>query len=747
MSTLRFAPAVAAYLERHAIDSDLAHDLGVRSDRETIVYPYARRDGTTFTRRRDLNDPEERTKQPADEPLIPYFPTGRPESGADVLVCEGEPDTLAARTALKGRESAPTVCGLPGTSTPVATVAAELGQARRVYLGLDNDEPGRKAADGIARALQGHVELRVVQLEDDHDLADALAAADDPAAWLVEALEQAPPAPKLRTRPSSGGYSQSVGASTEAERKSAATQLVDLAREGASFFHSPDELAYAILTAAEHEEVWKLRSKRFRAWLARRYYDTQAKAPGAQALQDAINVLEGVACFDGEAEAVHLRIAEHGGRIYLDLGDETWRAVEISSEGWSLVSRPPVRFRRPAGLAALPAPVRGGSVEDMRPFLNLADEQDWTLNTAWLIAALRPVGPYPVLELVGEQGTAKSTHARLARSVIDPATSPLRRPPRDGRDLMIAASNGWVVALDNLSELREWLADDLCRLATGGGFATRQLYTDDDEVIFDAMRPIVLTGIGGVSGDRGDLLDRVVLINKPRIPPHQRRDEERMLLDFERVRPRILGALLDAVVVALGRVEQIEFKELPRMADFARWATAAEPALGWPDGTFLAAYDERRSQTHELALEASPIAPEIRAIALDGGFEGTASELLDRLADGSNEAAARELPKNAAKLGKDLRRLAPDLRGVGLVIEFSEDRHGTPIRITAQPPVSPVSPVQEGADRHGTHGTHGISPTHSPASTRDGNTIAELGAEDLEQFAADAGIEFREEVA
>ena len=111
------------------------------------------------------------------------------------------------------------------------------------------------------------------------------------------------------------------------------------------------------------------------------------------------------------------------------------------------------------------------------------------LLAAWLVAAFRPHGPYPILVLHGEQGSAKSTTARVLRALLDPNTAPLRGEPRDLRDVMIAASNGWIISFDNLSRIPHWLSDALCRLATGGGFSTRELYTDSEEVLFDAQRP------------------------------------------------------------------------------------------------------------------------------------------------------------------------------------------------------------------------------------------------------------------
>jgi hypothetical protein len=174
----------------------------------------------------------------------------------------------------------------------------------------------------------------------------------------------------------------------------------------------------------------------------------------------------------------------------------------------------------------------------------------------------------------------------MARSLIDPNTAMLRSEPREPRDLMIASKNGWLIALDNLSGLPGWLSDCLCRMATGGGFATRMLFQDDEEVIFDAQRPAIVNGIDQIAS-RADLLDRCLMIDVPRIAPHKRRSEAELWKGFEGARPRIFGALLTVLSAALRDAGATQLATLPRMADFAIWATAAEPALGFQPGTFF----------------------------------------------------------------------------------------------------------------------------------------------------------------
>ena len=333
--------------------------------------------------------------------------------------------------------------------------------------------------------------------------------------------------------------------------------------------------------------------------MRQQYYERTWDAPSPAALNAALNVLEAQAQFDGPQRKVSVRLAEQDGLIYLDLADEFWRCVEIGPNGWRIAEDPPVRFRRSAGMQPLPLPVRGGSIESLAPFFNLASENDFVLVVAWLLGALRAGGPYPVLAIAGEQGSAKTVLSKLLRALIDPSVAPVRALPRDERELFIAANNGHVLAFDNLSGLPPWLSDTLCRLTSGGAFSTRRLFTDQDEILFAAARPIILNGIEEVI-TRPDLADRAILLMLAPIAERQRRPETALWREFELARPHILGALLDAAAHGLQMLPQVRLQWLPRMADFALWATACESAFR-PAGTLEAAYYKqpaRRDREH-----------------------------------------------------------------------------------------------------------------------------------------------------
>jgi hypothetical protein len=533
-----------------------------------------------------------------------------------------------------------------------------------------------------------------------------------------------------------------LGSRAEDDARVTATQaseLVTLVKErDAILFHTPDQQAFAALALDGHREVLAIRSRAFKLWLARAYWEftgaeqareearaealkdenplawlfvggtgeSVARVPGAQAITDAVATLEGLAIFDGDERDVHVRLAHFGRNVYLDLGNEEWEAVEITAEGWRIVDVPPVMFRRPAGLEALPNPVEDGSFEDLRPFLNVTAE-DWVLTVGFIVGLFSP-GPYPVLTLLGEMGSAKSTISKVIRRLVDPNTALLRRKPRSDHDLAIAANNGWVITADNLSSMPVWLSDAICTLATGGGFATRQLYSDADEQLFDSMRPVVLNGIGDIVA-RSDLLDRAILVTCPVLT--EKKKESVFWAAFDLALPRILGAVLDAVSAAIAGVDDVVLEETPRMVDFAAWVTAAEAVLGFKNGKFLTAYLKNRAAADQTALDASPIGQFIIDLAeTNKEWTGTATELLGRLCDMANVTDGvgpdqightrrqEGWPKAANALSAKLHLLAPNLRRVGVEVTIARGERGAIVSISQLAP-SDAKDRQDRQDR------------------------------------------------
>ena len=456
------------------------------------------------------------------------------------------------------------------------------------------------------------------------------------------------------------------------DRGSAADRLIGLVLEsGIEFFHDPEQHGWASIRVDGHWENHPVRSRPFQLFLLRTYYRATGESPGAPAIRAAQELFEAKALFDGEESPVNLRVADHQGKLYLDLCDRAWRAVEVDGQGWRIVARPQPRFHRTRGSQPLPAPERGGGLEELRRFLNV-DQQGWTLIKSFLVAALRPGVPCPILVAKGEQGAGKTTACRIISALLDPRTGALRGVPREVRDLTAAARNSWIVCFDNLSHLPDELADAACRLATGGGFGGRELYSDHDEAVFDATRPLVFNAIPDLGAARPDFLDRAVIVEFLDMKPEMRRDEAQFWREFEQARPRILGALLDAATAGLRNLPKVRLNQLPRMADFALWVSACEESLGMKPGEALSCVPVQPRRDAPMALESSPLFEPVAKLAQEG-FSGTVAELLTRLNCMMSENMRRSVrwPKAPSALGTALRRMASNLRAAGIEIQFS----------------------------------------------------------------------------
>jgi hypothetical protein len=451
-------------------------------------------------------------------------------------------------------------------------------------------------------------------------------------------------------------------------------QLVRLVEQSdVRLFHDDLDLSYVSIPVGGHREIHPVRSRKFKRWLRRELRTRTGAVANAQAVEEAVETLCAEAEFDGEQRDVFVRIAPHSSGVLLDLGDEQWRVVQTTAEGWQVLDSSPVAFARRSSAKSLPDPVAGGSVAELRPFVNVADEASWRLLIGFLVMALQHRGPFPILVLLGEQGTAKTTLARVVRRLVDPAKAPLRAGQPSERDLMITACGSWMPGFDNLSFLSPKLSDALCQISTGAGFATRKLYDDAEEVVFEATRPLLLNGIGGFT-KRPDLLGRAVVLELPVLPESERRTEQEFWDAFEEAEPRILGALLDTLAGTLARRDHVTLSSLPRMADFAVLGTAVEQTLDWPDGSFVQALDATQGAALVASLEDEPVfAPLRRLMESRTVWEGTATELLATLTDSAGHEVThrKSWPPTANQLSSRLRRIAPAMRHIGIEFEFA----------------------------------------------------------------------------
>jgi len=366
-------------------------------------------------------------------------------------------------------------------------------------------------------------------------------------------------------------------------------------------------------------------------------------------------------------EDIGMRVAYRPGTIFIDLCNERGQVVRVDEQGWKVLDASPVKFTRSATMASLPIPVDGGHIEELLQHVNVPPEQ-LPLVAGWLLGALMPKAPRPALCLNGGAGSAKSTATLTLRNLIDPRSTGLGGALGNERDLVATLAQSHVLTCDNISVLSNRMSDALCRIATGGSIGGRALYSNDEHHAVETQRPILINGIPNVV-HRGDLGSRAISITLPRIPKGSYRPEAELKANFVAAHPRLLGCILDGLVSGLARFDEVDRSNLPRMADFAAFATAAEPAFGWEPGTIAGAFQRNQEEAKRERAEEDELGAKIIAMAPQ---EISKAELLAKLRVGNDNA---RLPRSTRELTEALRRLGPDLEAAGVRIE--EKRRAT----------------------------------------------------------------------
>ena len=463
------------------------------------------------------------------------------------------------------------------------------------------------------------------------------------------------------------------GGGDEAEHRQVADRLVELVNAQTELFHDLSDSCYATFMNSGHRECWKLESSGFRNWLSYKYFLETRGAPSDTALKAALGTLLGQAKYEGPEKPVFRRVAKDEEALWIDLCDEDWKAIKVLPGSWEVVNNPPVMFMRSPTMSTLPVPAEKGDIELLWSLLNISKEER-KLVLCWILECYRIETPYVVLELVGEQGSAKSKTQDVLRDFIDPNQVNLRAKPKNRESLFVSAENSHLISYENLSHLPPELQDAFCTLATGGGFADRTLYTNKEETIIEVKRPVVLNGIS-VLVTAQDLLDRTIHIDMPRII--NRKTEKQIEKEISENKGTIWAGLLDLLADALKILPSVKIgqKTLPRMADFAYLGEAVYRSLGKDEGNFLADYEANRYQGVHRTIDSSPVANKLIDF-IDNyenqEFKGTIGVLFDELNDMSRHEDA--WPKSARGFGGSLRRMAPSLRTLGYKVQIDEKR-------------------------------------------------------------------------
>ena len=450
---------------------------------------------------------------------------------------------------------------------------------------------------------------------------------------------------------------------------SQATNLVMLAEARCELFTDHNGEAHTRFSLEDHIETYRISSSMFRDWLAKQFWETESKVPGESAMSSAITTLNGIAKFNNDQRKVFQRVGKLEDKYYLDLADEQWRTIEISDSGWRVLEKPPVIFVRTSSMRSLPEPKETGDLDLLWNYINIPKE-DRFLLLAWILECFRRNTPDPILELTGEQGSGKSLTHNNIRDLIDPNKVNLRSVPEKREDLFVPAGHSLIVSLENVSRLSPSMQDALCSLSTGGGFAARGLYTNDEEFVLKLQRPVIINGIAGVV-TRADLLDRTLSLELPRL--EERQSSSTLCEAFERDRPAILSALLDIFVEVINYLPSIKIspKKLPRMGDFAQIGEAIYQIKGYKSGKFLFDYKMNRERGIRQTLDSSPVGQAIQSFmecSSFSRFDGTIKQLLKELE--SFKPDQEGWVKTPRGLGDTLRRLGPALSSVNIDVKI-----------------------------------------------------------------------------
>lgn len=474
-----------------------------------------------------------------------------------------------------------------------------------------------------------------------------------------------------------GGAEQSLGARANSgmgsQEKQSVVAIEAVESIGVELFKDEHGRAYA--TSPDHGNgsvAIPIDSSQMQTWVNHSYYKKTGRPLSATASKEAVDTLRAKALFEGEKRKVHIRLGMEQGVYYVDRGTSKGSFIRISNGNWTVEDNAPVIFSRPQGFAELPLPDQDDlfEPEELKALLGL-DDKNWVLFCGSLIGAFNPQGPYLILLVQGEHGSGKSYLCALVKKVVDPSSIQRSRLPKNEQDLAIQAQHNHVLAFDNASNISPDMSDFLCIVSTGGSFSTRKLYENDELQVFAFVKPLVINGIGDFAY-RPDMLDRSIQLNLPAIQPHGRKTEREMNAAVERLLPGFLGYILDCVAYAQQHLSNVEPPRNMRMADAAQFILAAEPAMGVPQGAILQALEATQKEIMAARADNDTLGIALRKLlkrSREGQFQGTVGELFEEIMPDAQDHRM-PLPKSPSALSNALRRTAPMLKTIGIIIEF-----------------------------------------------------------------------------
>ncbi len=465
---------------------------------------------------------------------------------------------------------------------------------------------------------------------------------------------------------------------------------------GLYLFSDERSRAHVQIEIDGHLEIYPLDSSSFRAYIQGVYSQDKNKTVYRELMAQVLDTLRAQVSFlskDRKIHTLHTRCAWYEKSLWYDLADEGWRAIRIhpsllkgDGPGWEVVNKPPVLFRRFEHQKPQVEPIVGGDIKEIMSALNIKeDPSKELLFLSYLIVSLIPNIPRPILSVLGEQGSAKSTFAKIIKQLIDPSVAETFSLPRKTDDgVILKCENHYLLSFDNCSIVTDDISDFLSSVVTGTGSSKRKLFTDSGEVIYQFKRALVMNGIAQFAS-RPDLLDRMLIFELEPILDKGRLTEAELWSGIEAMRPSVLGALFTLLAKTMSSSDTPSW--LPRLADYGTWAFRACKAMGYEEDSFREAFQANVALQVEAAIEGSLLGQEIMRhnIGSPDVWQGTASELYDKLIkEDFKLETSRSFPKSALTLGRELKRIAPALRKNSINVTFQRDEKSRKIIIDNQ---------------------------------------------------------------
>jgi hypothetical protein len=494
--------------------------------------------------------------------------------------------------------------------------------------------------------------------------------------------------------------------------------VVELAIENTELlFKDQYGTPYALVRIADHNEIIRIESSKFKRYLSKLFYDNNGKSVvNADSISNAIQVLQAKAEYEGKTIPLSLRVAWNNQDIYYDKTDEKWQCIKISKENWELVSQMPTPLFVRYNQTPQAEPDRNYEPDIFDKFLALTnlkddDEQNKILLKVYIISLFIPEIAHAILILHGEKGSAKSTLQTLIKLLVDPSKPALLTIHRDIMEFVQQLAHNYIAYYDNVKNTPTWLSDEACRAVTGIGQTKRKLYTDDDQIVYEYKHCLGFNGIN-IGLTEPDALDRSIMIELDRIRKENRKQESDILAEFFKLRPKLLGYIFDILVKTLQIKPSIKLNDLPRMADFALWGEAIARAMEYKELEFMQAYYDNIGRQNIEAIENHPLG---RAIAKfyeqeiedksKDSWEGPPAKLLEQLDKIADEikinTSHKSWPKEVKWLTRRLNQIRSNLLE-GLGIEVSITRvtknlkgkvNTSSIKIRKMSPMTPMTPV------------------------------------------------------